>query len=142
MFEEKNQGVVAAFANCHAGDVSGNMQIKKSNLKTSNSGYQERMEKFGKAQYHAAQKIFDTATKKVTGKLRFRFQRVDMSNYELVKDRKKVKTAKSGLGYSFAAGMQLVEGVITGTCLALVLSNCGGHFFATSRQYRRWLSQS
>jgi len=77
-FEEKNEGVIAAFANCHAGDVSGNIGIAKSKLKTSDSGYERRMERFGKSQFIAAQKIFDGDTRKVSGRIRFRFQRVDM----------------------------------------------------------------
>jgi hypothetical protein len=38
-FAEQNPGVVAAFANAHAGDVSGNMEIPTNQLNRDNDGY-------------------------------------------------------------------------------------------------------
>lgn len=99
-FEEENPGVIAAFANSHAGDVSGNMAIPQGELATDDEGYQERMRRFGTAQYEAAQKIFDTAVTKLDGSIDFRHQRVNMASYETTAGR----TVMAGLGFSFAAG--------------------------------------
>jgi neutral ceramidase len=93
----KPETFVAAFANAHCGDVSGNVEIPKGGADDI-----AHMRKHGRLQFEVAERLFREATEEVTGPVEHRHTRVDFS---------KVSTGAGGartwpaaLGLSFAAG--------------------------------------
>ncbi|XP_070539276.1 putative neutral ceramidase C [Ptychodera flava] len=59
----------------------------------------------GRKQYDKAMELYKSATTALKGKVDFRHQYVDMSDYEVELDGgEKIKTCKPAMGYSFAAG--------------------------------------
>ncbi len=90
---------VAAFANSNCGDVSGNVELGHI---PDGVHDREQVEKHGRQQFQAAQRLFDAAAEEVTGPVDYRHTRVDFSQVTIggAGDR----TWPAALGVSFAAG--------------------------------------
>jgi neutral ceramidase len=89
---------VAAFANAHCGDVSGNVELGHI---PDGVHDQAQMEKHGRQQFDVAQQLFATAAEEVSGPIDHRHTRVDFSNFPLGPG---ARTWPGSLGASFAAG--------------------------------------
>ena len=100
LFEQT--GIIAAFANSNAGDVSGNVVHGVCTGKT-NSVLESIMQADGQVQYDAAVVLEATATTPLSGGVDYRYTRVDMGNTPIA-DIQGARTWPGGLGLSFAAG--------------------------------------
>ncbi len=89
---------VAAFANAHCGDVSGNVEFGLP------KGVDDKahMQKHGRQQFEVAGRLFREATEEVTGPVEHRHTRVDFSKLTLRE--RGARTWPAALGLSFAAG--------------------------------------
>jgi len=105
LFEQQMRGdapetkrFVAAFANAHCGDVSGNVELGHVP-----DGVHDRaqMEKHGRRQFEVAERLFQSAVEEVTGPVDHRHTRVDFSD---VTAGAGGRTWPAALGISFAAG--------------------------------------
>jgi neutral ceramidase len=90
---------VAAFANSNCGDVSGSVELGHI---PDGVHDREQVEKHGRQQFEAAQRLFDTAAEEVTGPVDYRHTRVDFSQVEIGDGED--RTWPAALGVSFAAG--------------------------------------
>ena len=90
---------VAAFANANCGDVSGSVELGHIP-----DGVHDRaqMEKHGRQQFEVAERLFQTATEEVTGRVDHRHTRVDFSQVTIGPG--PARTWPAALGISFAAG--------------------------------------
>lgn len=93
------QTFVAAFANANCGDVSVSVELGHI---PDGIGDRVQMEKHGRQQFEAAQRLFETATEEVTGPIDHRHTRVDFSKVTVQRDG--TRTWPAALGVSFAAG--------------------------------------
>jgi neutral ceramidase len=105
LFEQKmrsdNPGpetFVAAFANAHCGDVSGNVEFGRPD------GVRDvaHMQTHGRQQFEVAELLFQEATEEVTGPVEHRHTRVDFS--KVTTGAGAARTWPAALGLSFAAG--------------------------------------
>jgi neutral ceramidase len=94
----KPETFVAAFANAHCGDVSGNVEFGLP------KGVDDKahMEKHGYQQFEVAERLFREATEEVTGPVDHRHTRVDFS--KVTTGAGGARTWPAALGLSFAAG--------------------------------------
>jgi neutral ceramidase len=94
----KPETFVAAFANAHCGDVSGNVEFGLPD------GVDDKahMEKHGHQQFEVAERLFRKATEEVTGPVEHRHTRMDFSN--VTTGAGGARTWPAALGLSFAAG--------------------------------------
>ena len=90
---------VAAFANSNCGDVSGSVELGHI---PDGVHDREQVEKHGRQQFKAAQRLFDTAAEEVTGPVDYRRTRVDFSQVRIGDGDD--RTWPAALGVSFAAG--------------------------------------
>ena len=90
---------VAAFANAHCGDVSGNVELGHVP-----DGVHDvaQMKKHGRRQFEVAEGLFREATEEVTGPVEHRHSRVDFSKVTIGAGG--ARTWPAALGLSFAAG--------------------------------------
>ncbi|HSO98893.1 MAG TPA: neutral/alkaline non-lysosomal ceramidase N-terminal domain-containing protein, partial [Solirubrobacteraceae bacterium] len=105
LFEEQmgsavgqRESFVAAFANAHCGDVSGNVELGHVP-----DGIDDRaqLEKHGRQQCEVAERLFQAASEELTGPIEYRHTRVDFSNVTIASGS---RTSPAALGISFAAG--------------------------------------
>jgi neutral ceramidase len=89
---------VAAFANAHCGDVSGNVEFGRPD------GVHDvaHMQQHGRQQFEVAERLFQEATEEVTGPVEHRHTRVDFS--KITTGAGGSRTWPAALGLSFAAG--------------------------------------
>ena len=90
---------VAAFANSNCGDVSGSVELGHI---PDGVHDREQVEKHGREQFDAAQRLFDAASEEVTGPVDYRHTRVDFSQVKIGDGED--RTWPAALGVSFAAG--------------------------------------
>jgi neutral ceramidase len=94
----KPETFVAAFANAHCGDVSGNVEFGLPD------GVHDiaHMQKHGRQQFEVAERLFREATEEVTGPVEHRHTRMDFS--KVTTGAGGARTWPAALGLSFAAG--------------------------------------
>ena len=92
----KRETFVAAFANAHCGDVSGNVKLP--------NGVDDiaHMRKHGRLQFELAERLFRDATEEVSGRVEHRHTRIDFSKVST--GARGARTWPAALGLSFAAG--------------------------------------
>jgi neutral ceramidase len=92
----KRETFVAAFANAHCGDVSGNVKLP--------NGVDDiaHMRKHGRLQFEVAERLFREATEEVSGPVEHRHTRIDFSKVST--GARGARTWPAALGLSFAAG--------------------------------------
>jgi neutral ceramidase len=90
---------VAAFANANCGDVSGSVELGHI---PDGIGDRDQMEKHGRQQFDAAERLFRAATVELGGPIDHRHTRVDFANVAIRTDG--ARTWPAALGISFAAG--------------------------------------
>ena len=90
---------VAAFANAHCGDVSGNVELGHLPDGVHDVAH---MQKHGRQQFEVAERLFREATEEVTGTVEHRHTRVDFS--KVTTGAGGARTWPAALGLSFAAG--------------------------------------
>ena len=95
----KPETFVAAFANAHCGDVSGNVEF---GLPKGGDVDKAHMKKHGRQQFEVAERLFREATEEVTGPVEHRHTRVDFS--KVTTGAGGARTWPAALGFSFAAG--------------------------------------
>jgi neutral ceramidase len=97
--ERKPETFVAAFANAHCGDVSGNVELGHVP-----DGVHDvaQMQKHGRRQFEVAERLFREATEEVTGPVEHRHTRMDFS--KVATGAGGARTWPAALGLSFAAG--------------------------------------
>ena len=91
---------VAAFANAHCGDVSGNVELP--GPPPDEIDDVAHMQKHGRQQFEVAKRLFREATEEVTGTVEHRHTRVDFS--KVTTGAGGARTWPAALGLSFAAG--------------------------------------
>src|SRR5829696_1250953 len=96
----KPETFVAAFANAHCGDVSGNVELDH----PPPDGVRDvpQMRKHGRQQFEVAEHLFREATEEVTGPVQHRHTRIDFSM--VCTGAGRTRTWPAALGLSFAAG--------------------------------------
>lgn len=108
LFEKKNNGVIAAFANSCCGDISPNAGTDKQGkpLGPPDGKHDlKRTEIFGKKQYKKAQDLYKNADEELQENVDYRFIYVDMSD-KFIGNSDELKTWPAAMGFGMVNGSQ------------------------------------